>query len=101
MNKALQEQIERFERNTFSGRFLCGIYSFDAGAANEFRSIIAMAYNDAMERSIKAVREKATYNDPKHGPVPVSIGYLEAEDAIRGELSEDAGLTTKEPDNVP
>lgn len=43
-------------------------------------------YEDAMERAINAVRVKATVHG-RHGSVPISIGALEVEIAIRQELT--------------
>lgn len=48
-------------------------------------------YSDAMERAIKAVREKATYTDKKGNKYEASLGALECEIAIRQELEKDAG----------
>lgn len=47
-------------------------------------------YEDAMERAINAVKARATVTGP-HGPIPVSIGALEVEIAIRRELTALAG----------
>lgn len=47
-------------------------------------------YEDAMERAINAVKARATVAGP-HGPIPVSIGALEVEIAIRQELTDLAG----------
>ena len=61
-----------------------------AAGRKKAAALAQQVYDDAMERAIKAVRAKATV-EGRHGPVPVSIGALEVEIAIRQELTELAG----------
>lgn len=62
-----------------------------AAGKNQLVELTQHIYADAMERAIGAVRRKSTSFTKRYGLQPVSIGHVEAEIAIRQELTESAG----------
>lgn len=68
---------------------LYGVVTRHAGRPRIDR-LVQLVYQDAMDRAIAAVKAKAT-RVGRDGPVPISIGHIEAEIAIRQELTESAG----------